>query len=250
VLGGHQAGANDLAHAVANAIGAVPVITTASDVLGLPAIDLIGRRLGWKIEDASPLSRVAAAVVRGEAIAVYQTAGDPNWWQEFGDWPPHFHRLESWSDGPWSAALAITDRVLPPLTCPTITYRPPTLAFGIGCKRGVPCAEIEALFEEVCHAHKLAPLSLAVVASATLKADEPGLIAFAARHGVPFRTYSGAELARAEPFPTPSERVRTLVGVPGVAEPAALLASGARELLVPKQRGLRVTMAVARKAQP
>src|SRR5207245_4525558 len=37
LLGGHGAGANALAKQVAHALGAVPVITTASDVLGLPA---------------------------------------------------------------------------------------------------------------------------------------------------------------------------------------------------------------------
>src|SRR5262249_49541262 len=35
VLGGHEGGANELANQVAQAIGAVPVITTASEALGL-----------------------------------------------------------------------------------------------------------------------------------------------------------------------------------------------------------------------
>src|SRR5262245_26510763 len=46
VLGGHQAGANRLAARVAEAIGAQPVITTASESLGLPAVDLIGQSWG------------------------------------------------------------------------------------------------------------------------------------------------------------------------------------------------------------
>src|SRR5262245_57240535 len=46
VLGGHVAGANALARQVATALGAIPVITTASDVLGLPPVDLIGREWG------------------------------------------------------------------------------------------------------------------------------------------------------------------------------------------------------------
>src|SRR5437016_31821 len=50
VLGGHVAGANALAHELARAVGAVPVITTASDALGLPAVDLIGRAWDWKVE--------------------------------------------------------------------------------------------------------------------------------------------------------------------------------------------------------
>src|SRR5437764_460673 len=81
--GGHEAGANALAEEVAAALGATAVITTASEALGLPPLDLIGRRWGWKVEEGSRLTEVAAAAVRGEPIAFYQDAGRTDWWQEF-----------------------------------------------------------------------------------------------------------------------------------------------------------------------
>jgi cobalamin biosynthesis protein CbiG len=246
VLGGHLGGANELTREVAAALGAVPVITTASEALGLPALDLVGRGRGWKIEGHSQLTAVAAAAVRGEPVAVYQDAGAADWWQEFGAWPASFTRVESWPPGSCAGALAISDRVLAVPSCPVVVYRPPTLALGVGCRRGVPRAEIEALFQEVCAGHGLAPPSLGVVATASLKADEPGLREFAAAHGVPLRAFGLDELAAVGPLPTPSEAVRARVGVAGVAEPAAMLAAGTRTLLVPKQRGTRVTMAVAR----
>jgi cobalamin biosynthesis protein CbiG len=128
-----------------------------------------------------------------------------------------------------------------------VVYRPPTLALGVGCRRGVPCAEIEELFQEVCRTEGVSPLSLGAVATASLKADEPGLQEFAARHGVPLQAFTPEELERVGPLPTPSETVRARVGVAGVAEPAALLAAGARDLVMPKRRGRRVTMALARR---
>lgn len=248
VLGGHRGGANALADEVARALGATPVVTTASEALGLPAVDLVGRRRGWRIEDGSRLTEVAAAVVSGAPVAVYQDAGSRDWWQEFGPWPAHFHPTDTWPDGRWAAALVISDRIGPELPCPAVVYRPPSLVAGVGCRRGVPCAEIEALFREVCAAHGLAPLSLDAVATASLKADEPGLVEFAARQGVPLRTFSLEELAAVAPLPTPSERVRSKIGVAGVAEPAAMLAAGTTSLVVPKQRGRRVTLALARRA--
>ena len=247
VLGGHLGGANDLVREVAAALGAVPVITTASEALGLPALDLIGRRRGWQIEGHSHLTAVAAAAVRGEPIAVYQDAGSPDWWQEFGAWPESFERVESWPPGRCAGALAISDRSLPVPDCPAVVYRPPTLVLGVGCRRGVPCAEIEALFQEVCARKALAPLSLGVVATASLKADEPGLRDFASEHGVPVRAFGLDELAAVGPLPTPSEAVRARVGVAGVAEPAAMLAAGTQTLLMPKYRGARVTMALAQR---
>jgi cobalt-precorrin 5A hydrolase len=246
VLGGHKGGANALAEEVARAIGATPVITTASEALGLPAIDLIGRQRGWKIEGREHLTEVAAVLVRGERIAVYQDAGRRDWWQEFGDWPAAFQRVESWPGGRWAGVLLITDRCHPESPYPTVIYRPPSLVLGVGCRRCVPCDEIESLFHHVCRTCGFSPLSLGEVATATLKADEPGLREFAARHQVPLRSFSLEELGRLDP-PTPSERVRAKIGVAGVAEPAAMLAAGTTILLMPKHVGRRVTMALARR---
>jgi len=247
VLGGHAGGGNALAKQVARALGAVPVITTASDALGLPPIDLIGRDWGWKIEQSTNLKRVAAAAVRGEKIGVYQDVGRRDWWQQFGDWPATFQRVKCWPpQGYWAGLLAITDLLLPSLELyPTVVYRPPTLVLGVGCRRGVPVQEIEDMFQTVCRDQGFAPLSLALVATAALKADEPGLLEFAARHDVPLRSFSLEELAQVPDLPSPSEVVRQKIGVPGVAEPAALLASSGGRLVTPKVKGTRITMALA-----
>jgi cobalamin biosynthesis protein CbiG len=112
----------------------------------------------------------------------------------------------------------------------------------------VLCAEIEALFQSVCERQCLSPLCLGVVATIALKADEPGLQEFAALHAVPLRCFRPEELARVPGIPTPSEKVRTKIGVVGVAEPAAMLAANTTSLIMPKFRSERVTMALARRA--
>jgi cobalt-precorrin 5A hydrolase len=249
VLGGHGAGANDLATQVAKAIGATPVISTASDVLGFPPVDLIGQEWGWKIENRDNLTKVAAAVVRGEPIAVYQDAGRRNWWRAFGDWPKSFSQVDDWPvPGRWAAALIVSDRLLPMTdTLPTLIYRPPTLCLGVGCRRGTLREQIEAMFQSVCQSSGLSPLSLAQVATASLKANEPGLQEFMAGHEVPLRCFTLEELAQVKSVPTPSEMVRAKIGIAAVAEPAAMLAAGTTSLLVPKVKGPGITMALARK---
>jgi cobalt-precorrin 5A hydrolase len=158
VLGGHEGGANELANQVANAIGAIPVITTASEAFGF--------------------------------------------------------------------------------------------VLGVGCRRGVPCEEIEALFQELCKTRGLPASCLREVATVSLKADEPGLREFSNQHGVPLRCFTIEELSEVTDLPTPSAQVRAKIGINGVAEPAAMLAAGSSTLLVPKFRGKRVTMALARKENP
>jgi cobalamin biosynthesis protein CbiG len=249
VLGGHGGGANALAKQVAKALGAVPVITTASDALGLPALDLIGREWGWRIERGENLTKVAAAVVRGEVIGIYQDAGRRDWWQAFGEWPHSFQRIKSWPPvGHWAGMLVISDLCLPALhSWPVVVYRPPSLVLGTGCRRGVPVEEFEAMFRYLCQTRGFASLSLGLVATVTLKANEPGLQEFAARHAVPLVSYTPEELAQVEPLPTPSEKVRAKIGIAGVAEPAAMLGAATNSLLIPKFRGERLTMALARR---
>jgi cobalt-precorrin 5A hydrolase len=252
VLGGHGRGANDLAVAVAETLGALPVITTASEAQGLPAVDQIGRELGWAIERAENLTRVAASVVRREVVAVWQDAGATDWWRPFGPWPEHFVRLRAWEELPAlnpSALLVISDRI-EPQGLPeerTLVYRPPTLVAGIGCRRATPAETIAAWFDDVFAAHGLARSSLAAVATVVLKMDEPGLLAFASAREVPLVAFPVEQLADQPGVETPSERVRTKIGIAAVAEPAALRASRALRLLVSKQKGPGVTLAVARK---
>jgi cobalt-precorrin 5A hydrolase len=121
----------------------------------------------------------------------------------------------------------------------------------MGCRRGVPVAELEQLLVETFRRHNLALASLRCIATAELKGDEPGLLALAERYGVPLVCYGAQELNRAfeggaAHGATPSQAARRLLGVWGVSEPAALLASGSTELVVPRQKAARATVAVAR----
>ena len=252
VLGGHGAGANELAGWVAGVLGATPVVTTASEAHGLPAVDRIGADLGWTIERADNLTRVAAAVIRRRPVAVWQDAGPGSWWEPFGPWPGHFVRAgtrEELEAVAPEAVLFISDRVapgwLPERT--TLVYRPPTLVAGIGCKRGTSRAAIDAWIAAVFARSGLAEASLAALATVMLKVDEPGLVACAAARGVPLVAFPAGELAGQAGIETPSERVREKVGIAAVAEPAALRAAGAARLLVPKQKGPGITLALARR---
>ena len=272
VLSGHLGGADRLSERVAEILGAEAVVTSGSHSTGTLAVDLLGAEFGWTIEaDPVEITRASAAVVNREPVGIYQSAGESSWWPKGRELPPNITVLpclDSLRLSESVAALIITDESDPYLSegttlanalpaTHTVLYRPRTLVAGMGCRRGVPTGELEQLLRNTFQAYNLSLSSLSCIASATLKQDEPGLLALSEKFGVPFLCYESEEInalfdGEAEGDAdrrtlNSSANAKRLVGVWGVSEPAALLASGASRLLVAKQTFERATIAVARR---
>ena len=77
LLSGHLGGANDLARTVGNLIGAVPVITTATDVQGLPALDTLAPRLGLRLENLRAVKEIHMALLRGQPVRLVDPEQSP-----------------------------------------------------------------------------------------------------------------------------------------------------------------------------
>ena len=238
VAGGHAGGANELAERVAEALGATPVITTASDSLQVPALDSLGERLGFEIEEGSDVAAVGAALVSGETVRLVSERRWP-----LGPLPENVTRAGSLEEtgGP---SILITDRLLhAPPTEPAVVYRPPSLVVGVGCSRGVEAIEILDLLKSSLYEAGLSQKSVAALVSVDVKSDEAGLLEAASSLDVPLRFYAAEELAAVE-VPNPSRVVADAVGTPSVAE-ASVFVEGA-ELLLQKRKSGCATMTVGR----
>lgn len=157
LIGGHEAGANALAYRVANVVGAVPVVTTATEAL-----------------------------------------------------------------------------------------KP--LVVGIGCRKGVTPAQIEAA---VLHALSQCDprgelAAVRELVTVDLKANEPALVAFSHSHGIPLRVIGKHQIESRAWVTQASEWVQHAVGLDGVCEPCALIACTRGRLIVPKTALDGVAVAVVR----
>jgi cobalt-precorrin 5A hydrolase/precorrin-3B C17-methyltransferase len=233
LAGGHGGGANALAGRVADALGAVPVVTTASEVTHFPALDSLGAGLGFEIEEGSDLAAVGAALVSGERVNL---VSDVRW--PLGPMPENVVRAEN-AEPP---VILISDRIAD-VPRPAVVYRPPSLVAGVGCSRGARAGEILALLDRSLEEAGLSKKSVASLASVEAKSDETGLLEAAKELGVPLRFHPAEELSGVE-VPNPSSVVKDAVGTPSVAE-ASVLASGA-ELVVEKRKSGMATVAVGR----
>ena len=118
---------------------------------------------------------------------------------------------------------------------------------GVGCRKGVSVAAITAAIEATCAQAGLPAGSVGAIATAAHKEHEPGLAQAAAALGVPLIIVSEPDLRAAGAcVPTHSSRVMELVGVPSLAEAAALAAAGpAASLLAARIAVGPVTCALA-----
>ncbi len=137
VLSGHVGGANAMAETVAALTGATPVLTTASDVGKTIPVDILGRELGWRVEAPKiNITRVSAAVVNEEPVAVVQEAGSPHWWTRPTPLPASIHRFERLADVDltrfqavlWITHAEVTAEHWARLHERLVVYRPPLAA--------------------------------------------------------------------------------------------------------------------------
>ena len=253
LLSGHAGGADALAERVANAIGATAVITSASHALSTLAVDLLGREFGWRIESNSMMvTRASAAMVNGEPVGVYQDAGERGWWNAEKPLPTNLNICESVDElAQYPNVLLMSDRTdvsddveaLEPKTL--VTYRPRSLVVGIGSRRGVGVDELGRLLHRTFEAFCLSPSAIECIATAELKRDEAAIGLLVKQLGVSVRYFDVDEL-NAMPGPSGASESQRLLGIVGVAEPAAMLASRG-DIIVPKVRSAAATLAVARK---
>jgi cobalt-precorrin 5A hydrolase / precorrin-3B C17-methyltransferase len=225
LVGGHAAGANQLAAQVAAVLGAEPVVTTATDATGLPGLDT----LGWPAEGA--LAAVSRALLNKE----------PTTLETDSPWPIPAIPVSVGGTDPHR--IVITDRIVA-ADRRTVVLRPPSLVVGVGASSGVSEEEVAALIDEALADASLSAASVAEVATVEAKASEPGIVRVAGRRGWPVVGYPAGRLA-VLPVPNPSHAVLAAVGTPSVAEAAAL--ASADELVAPKRKSAMATVAIARR---
>ena len=230
LLSGHIGGANELARRLAGALGAVPVVTTATDVNGKFSVDAWAARQGLTITDLSAAKAVSAAILE-DTVPLCCDA------PLVGELPPGTTAGDSGALG-----VCISWRRKKPFA-KTLLLVPPVLHLGLGCRLGATSEAIREAVDQVLDEHQIHPKAVKCAASIDLKRNEPGLLAYCAGQSWPLAFYSAEELRALEGAFTPSERVLRVTGVDNVCERAAMM--GAQRLAVGKTARNGVTVALA-----
>ena len=248
LLSGHIGGANDLAKDIAEFLKGEAVITTASDVNNLTAIDIWANENNLSIENMEIMPHVATRYINNGALRIYSEIEIAL--------PDEFLRVND----PRFADVFVTNKKdiylknpqCSSAECSTgschvkeqLYLRPKNLIAGIGCNSNTSSDEMEDAVRTVLDENNLSFLAIHSIATIYIKGNEQGLKAFAEKYNLKINTFTADELNTVEGI-LKSDAVFKATGANAVSEPAALLASGASELLIPKHKRGNVTVAIA-----
>ncbi|QGG46901.1 cobalt-precorrin 5A hydrolase [Heliorestis convoluta] len=279
VLSGHWGGANELAHQVAQAIDAKPVITTATDVVEVPAVDLFARRYGARIDPWENVKKISSALLRQQPVQWLMEEKFLQYWQryiknklspldkEYKVAPELQIPWQTWTshikDEEEKRELALGDNKGNNLTVlctstrkkspATITLYPRYIVAGIGCRRGVSLEKVKAALHQAFVEAEIDERCLLAIASGWIKKEEPALVELARERELPFYTFQPYEIENCcnqHEEITASSFVYQTIGVKALCEPAALLVHQRSRLLVTKRSYGPVTIALAEAPWP
>ena len=227
LLGGHQAGAEQLSREVAAALGGEAVLSGDSAVSGRLATDAFGHAWGWKRGGTSTnWTQLMKVQARGEAIRLIQTMGCKLWQRSSAAQASQLLGLDAEAD------RANSDSAIPTLEISTsmahagaCQWHPPMLWLGIGCERDTSLSLVQRAVSSALEEAGLAEGAVAGIGSIDRKGDERALQDLAQLHHWPFRLHTATALNGVQ-VPTPSEVVAAEMGTGSVAEASALLSAG------------------------
>ncbi|MCJ8323270.1 MAG: precorrin-3B C(17)-methyltransferase [Rhizobiales bacterium] len=241
LLGGHSqisalGSAVEITQKCAQILGANAIITTAGDVSFGIALD--NPPAGYILVNKSDYKKFMSNLLQQQTVS----------------YSPDFDWLAK-SKLPHAAAAQLQITVSNQMiegSEQQLIYCPQNIVVGIGCARGAKASEIIELIDKQLGAHKLNPQAIAYIASIDVKSDEAGIHEAAKHYNVKAVFYSAEDLeAQAARLVNPSDYVFNEVGCHGVAEGAALAATGAdSQLICPKVKSANATCALAQTTKP
>ena len=235
VLSGHIGGANKLAKEIADILECVAVITTATDLNNVFAIDEWATKNNVNINNPEMIKKVSAALLKKETVGFKSdfnvVTALPQGFDGFGDFDIGVSISTDPRKTPYKETLRLTPR---------------DYYIGIGCRMGIKYDTLLSEFLFFLEKYKIAKERIRAIASIDIKVKEQALLQLVSDWKLEFYTFTSAKLDALQGDFTGSAFVKKTTGVDNVCERAACLASGA-SLTVCKNSGNGVTFAASNK---
>lgn len=274
LLSGHVGGANRLAKHIAEKTGAIPVITTSTDVNQKTAWDIVAKewkaysyddndkykalnfaevsakkvivclRLRFKsgLEEILERNGVEGSRITDDIELAVEKAGNTGRIVLFTDEFATMYRNRRIEVGKGEFELGGS------LFFPVIKRQ---YAVGIGCRKGISIETLREQFLLFLKHQNIHSSAIGLLCSIEIKKEEEAIVRLAEECRVPFQTYTKEEIRRVEPLIQGMERsdfVFRNVGVYNVSHSCAYL-SGEGEVIAGKTKYVQSTFSVSKLAE-
>lgn len=238
VISGHVGGANALCREVAHTLGVNPVITTQSDNTGYWALDTIAGQYGWICEAGhEEMNHAIATLVNGNKVGLLLDVRDNSTDEMEQSMPHNVKLIKDISEAEDCRLVIAVTPYIYHTDKPILYYRPRILNLGVGCRRDCNPEGVTDYISKRLIENGIAPSAIKSVSTIDIKKDEAVVARLSEWNNVKLcNIYAADELKDIE-VPNPSEKVREVTGVAGVAESCAIKASDGGRLILEKQKG-------------
>ena len=243
LLSGHIGGGNKLAIWTANIIGAIPVITTASDNRGIEAIDIFAMKNNYHMKKMEDVKNITSMMVNGKKIGFYSEMEGIIQYNNLvildnlddNRQPVHGTIIVSSQDNIEIEEIK-TNKI-----CHLI---PKNINIGIGCRKGVEGKRIIQAIKEALNEANLSINGLKSIGTVEVKKDEKGIIEASEYFHIPLKIFTLEEIRQVEDLFEKSQFVKDTIGVYSVSEPVAYLLGG--NLITKKSKHNGITISIAK----
>ncbi len=226
ILSGHVGNANKDAVRLSELIGAVPVLTTSTDVNEAFSADLFAVENNLKIVNRDGIKKVSAKAIEGKSITI-----------SVKDYPP-----EEDVD-----ILVSDEKESESATGFSLLLSPKKYVVGVGMKKDTPFDAFEGFILKVLSDNNIDISDVAALCTIDIKEKEPALKAFSLKYRIPVLSFTSGMLNKAKGDFSHSDFVEKTVGTDNVCERAAVAGSGYKgRIVVKKTAGGGITAAIAK----
>ena len=247
MLSGHLGGANKLTAKIADLIDATAVITTSTDINKKLGIDVLARDLYLSIDNTKEILHFNKSILEGKEVSFTVNSN--------GNYDYLFEYLNN-NTLEMDVSIYFSTRINEgeiESKCDnhTIILKPRSIVFGIGCRRGKSCEEINEAIDVVLKDLNIHKSRINMLSSAEIKKDEKGILDLAEKLDIPvnfvgldkLRLFESGDIQK-------SDFVMSKFGILGVCEPSALITAGFESELIYKKTafdGVTVSVAISNK---
>lgn len=215
LLSGHLGGANDLTLTVAKVLNAQPVITTATDNLGLTAPDIIAKENNLIIEDLKRAKTIAAMMVDGKKVAFIDE-------KRLIDIPKGYAENVEEAEG----LVIVTNKTSTDYKMETLRLIRKDVVVGIGCRKDFDSEKMGMTTRNIFKEYNIDERAVEHISTVEIKKDEKAIIELAKELNCGMKVFSIEEIKKVQYKYQGSDFVEKTIGARAVCEPCVELAGG------------------------